>query len=106
MPVDAYRDAVADLVLGRVGQRQAKTLLRCLLEDRERNRVMKLPLRRSSKAEDLQRLEAVGSDHPPDLRPLAGQRAGLVEEDRVNLTEKVERPSVLNEDALLRAQRQ
>src|SRR6516225_11308443 len=55
MPVDADRDAIADLVLGRIGQRQAKALLRSLLQDRERDRMMKPPLRRRSKAQDLQR---------------------------------------------------
>ena len=106
MPVNADRDAVADLVLGRVGHRQAEALLRRLLQDRERDRVMKPPLRRRGKAEDFQRIETVGGDHPSDLRPLARQCAGLVEEYRIDLAEQVESAPVLDEDPLLSAERQ
>ena len=54
MPVDADRDAIADLVLGRIGQRQAQALLLRLLQDGERDRVMKPPLGRRSEAKDLE----------------------------------------------------
>src|SRR5271156_3723190 len=106
MAVDSHCDAIADPVLGCLGQRQAKALLRRLLEDGERYWGMKPPLRRRSKAQDLQRGEAGGGDHPTDFRSLARQRTGLVEEDRVDLAEEVERAPVLDEDPLLGAERQ
>src|SRR5271169_6171849 len=104
--IDANGDALADLILSSVVRRQSQALVSSFLEDRERDRVMKPPLRRGSEAQDLQRIEAVGGDHPTDLRPLPGQCPGLVEEDGVDLAEKVEGPAILDEDSLLRAQRQ
>src|SRR6516225_1761202 len=104
--VDADCDAVADSVLRSIGGRKPDALLPSFLKDRERDRVMKPLLRGTGKAKYLQRIEAIGGDHPADLRTFAGQCAGLVEKDRIDLAQKVERPSILDEDALLRAQRQ
>ena len=66
-----------------------------------------LVLGRGGVAQDLQwHREPLHGDHPPDLGPLAGQRAGLVEQHRVDLVHQIERPAVLDEDTLLGAERQ
>src|ERR1700737_1882657 len=83
----ADSNAVADLILGRIGGREAQPLLRCLLEDSQRDRVVELALRRGSEAQDLQWTKAVGANHPPNLGPLAGQGAGLVEQHRIALAQ-------------------
>src|SRR4029077_11526938 len=77
---DADGDAVADLVLGRIGGQQAQSPLRCLLEDRQRNRVVELPLRSRSEAQDLQWTKAIGANDATYFGPLPGQGAGLVEQ--------------------------
>ena len=103
---DADGDAVTDLELGRVGGWQAQPLLGCLLQDRQRNRVVELPLRRGREAQDLPWTKAVGANYPPDFGPIAGQGAGLVEQHRIDLRQQIERPPVLDQDAPLRAERQ
>ena len=105
-PVDANGDAIANLVLRTVRRRQSQAQFPALLTDRARDRVMKPLLGCGRKAKDLQRVETIGADHPADLRSLARQCPGLVEKDGVDLAEKVERSSILNEDAPLRAERQ
>ena len=77
-----------------------------LVEDRQGDRVVELPLGRRGVPEDPLRTRAVGGDDPADLGPLAGQRAGLVEEDGVDLVHQLQRPAVLDEDALVGAQGQ
>ena len=67
---------------------------------------MKPALRPRSEAEDLTRIETVGGNYPPNFRPLTGQCAGLVEQHCVDLPQQVERAPVLDQDALLRAERQ
>ena len=67
---------------------------------------MKPPLCRRSEAQDVQRIEAVGGNHPPDLRPLPRQCAGLVEQHRVDLAQQVERAPVFDQDTLLRTERE
>ncbi len=106
MPVDADRDPIADLVLGRIGRRQMEALLLRLVQDGERDRMMKSPFRGCGEAQQLRRTEAVGGDHPPDLGPFPRQCAGLVEQHGVDLAQEVECPPVLDEDAFLRAERQ
>src|ERR1700730_6681881 len=61
---NADSDAIADLILGRIGGRQAQPLLRCLLEDRQRDRVVELALRRGSQAQGLLWTIAAGAYHP------------------------------------------
>ena len=77
-----------------------------LVEDRQGDRMVELPFGGRGEPEDLVRREALGGDDPADLGPLAGQGAGLVEEDRVDLVHQLQGPAVLDQDALVGAQGQ
>ena len=58
VPVEVDGDAVADLVLGVVGRRQGQAQLLGLVQDRQGDRVVELPLGGRREPEDLLRVEA------------------------------------------------
>ena len=107
MPFDVDGDAVADLVLRVVGRRQARARAPAAL-CRIARAIGWWNFRSAAAAKPRiwSGVEPVGGDDPADLGPLAGQRAGLVEEDRVDLVHQLERPAVLDQDALVGAQGQ
>ena len=99
-PVDVDRDAVADLVLGVVGHRQLEVQLLRLVENGQGNGVMELLLGGGGEEQDLFFGETVAGDDAADLGSFPGQGARLVEEDGIDLVHQLERPAVLDQDAL------
>ena len=74
------------------------------VQDGPGDRVSELLLGGGGVAEHRRLVETGAGDHSSDLGALEGERAGLVEENRVDLRHQLERPPVLDEDALLGAE--
>ena len=70
VPVDVDRDAVADLVLGVVGRRQGEAQLLGLVQDRQGDRVVELPLGGRREAAGSARRR---SRRPAMMRPTSGR---------------------------------
>ncbi len=104
--VDLHGNAVTDLVLCFVGRRRNQVQVVCLVQDRQGNRVVELPLGCRGVTEDLVRRESRGRDHASHLGAFPRQRPGLVEEDRVDLVHQLQRPAVLDQNALVSAKGQ
>ena len=103
-PFDPNSDAVAQLVLRRVGPRQHEALFFRLLQDCQRDRVMEPVLGRRGIAQDVRRGISVDRDDPADLRALAGQCTGLVKKNGIDVAEQIQRAAVLDQHAALGTQ--
>ena len=106
VPLDLDRDAVTDLVLGVVGRRQGEPQLLGLVEDGQGDRVVELPLGGRREAED-----PLGSQPSAAItRPTSGRsrvRVPVLSKRTVSIWFIIsERPPVLDQDALARAQGQ
>ena len=100
MALDVDRDPVADVVPRVVDRRQGLAGGLVGVEDRLGDRVGELGLGGGRVAENRLEVVAIAGDDPADFGSLAGERPGLVEEDRVDLVHQLDSPAVLDQDAL------
>ena len=105
LPLDMDCDPVADLVLCVVVERQFQPQLFGPVENRQGNRMMEFTLGGRRELEDPLAREAGGRDDPADLRALVGQRSCLVEEHCIDHAHLLQGPPILDENALVSADR-
>ena len=107
VPLDVDGDPVADLVLGVVDRRQRRgPAPRPCGGSPGRSGGGTSARRRRRTGGSAPRVKPSRGDDPADLGPLAGQGAGLVEQDGVDLVHQLEGPAVLDQDALVGAEGQ
>ncbi|MDT4816221.1 hypothetical protein FQZ97_492650 [compost metagenome] len=72
----------------------------CVIDDRMGQRVLAALVQAGGEAKDFGRRELPGTDHAMKHRPALGERAGLVDDQRVDPAEALDRAGVPEEDAI------
>ena len=106
MAIHAHGDAVAHVVFRLVGLRHRNPERGELVQDRLGDGMAELVFGSRGPLQDLRLGILAEREDSSDFRALAGECAGLVKEEGIHLAHQFQRASILDQNAVLGAQRQ